>query len=241
MGKMKRFIDIYVPVTSCNLQCHYCYISDSKRRGRKAEELRFSPKELRYALRKERLGGECLFNMCGWGETMLLPELTDYVGELLEEGHYIWIVTNGLVTEAFDRMMELPAELKAHLGFKFSFHYLELKRLDLMERFWDTVKKVRKNGCSMTIEVTANDELMPYKKELAEESLKHAGALPHITVVRNGALWEVPLLSKLSEQEFYDAWKEFHSDMLDNKMKVWGQNGRIRIVAFRKPQSYPKR
>lgn len=222
MDRLKRFIDIYVPVTSCNLQCHYCYIIDSNRNGKKAEELKFSPEELRYALRKERLGGACLFNMCGWGETMLLPQLADYVRELLEEGHYIWIVTNGLVSSAFDKMMELPAELKSHLGFKFSFHYLELKRLNLMGRFWENVNKARENGCSMTIEVTANDELLPYKKEVAEESIKNVGALPHITVVRNGALWEVPLLSKLTPQEFWQEWKEFQSDMLDNKMKVWG-------------------
>lgn len=26
MEKMKRFIDIHVPVTSCNLHFHYCYV-----------------------------------------------------------------------------------------------------------------------------------------------------------------------------------------------------------------------
>lgn len=27
MDKIKRFIDCYVPVTTCTLRCHYCYIT----------------------------------------------------------------------------------------------------------------------------------------------------------------------------------------------------------------------
>ena len=129
METLKRFIDIYIPVTSCNLKCHYCYIAKSCRRGIATPKLNYTPEYIGKALSKERLGGTVLFNMCAWGETMLMPELVDIVREILKQGHYIWIVTNGLITKRFDEMLEqYPREYLERLAFKFSFHYLELQQ-----------------------------------------------------------------------------------------------------------------
>ena len=56
---------------------------------------------MRKALSKERLGGICLINFCGGGETLLPPEIVKYIRVLLEEGHYIMIVTNATVSKRF--------------------------------------------------------------------------------------------------------------------------------------------
>ena len=84
------------------------------------------------SLTKERLGGICHFNVCGMGETLIPKEIIEYVKVILENGHSVMIVTNGILTDRFEEMMKFPQNLKDRLGFKFSFHFLELKRLNKM-------------------------------------------------------------------------------------------------------------
>ena len=57
MDKIKRFIDIYVPVTTCTLRCHYCYITQYLLFNGLLPKFNFSPEHVRKALSKERLGG----------------------------------------------------------------------------------------------------------------------------------------------------------------------------------------
>lgn len=224
MERLARFIDIYIPVTACNLNCHYCYISKSNRRGVEAPEMEYSPEYIGRALSKKRLGGTTLFNMCGWGETMLMPALVDITREILKQGHYVWIVTNGLVTKRFDEMLEqYPKEYLERLAFKFSFHYLELQRLNKMELFFETVKRVREAGCSVTVELTSCDELEPYIEDMKKIVPEQTGAHLHVTIPRDGGQKHYPLMSKHTIEEYNKIWKEFDSDMFDFKMSVWGQ------------------
>ena len=123
MDEIKRYIDCTVPVTNCTLRCHYCYITQHRLFDGPIPDLPYSPAHVRRALSKERLGGTCLINFCGDGETTLVPKLVEYVRELLEEGHYVMIVTNGTVTKRMVEFSELPASLKKHLFFKFSYHF----------------------------------------------------------------------------------------------------------------------
>ena len=139
-----------------------------------------------------------MLNFCAAGETLLCKELLPIIKELLIEGHYCMIVTNGTVTPKFDEMAGWPTELKEHLFIKFSYHFLELRRLKLTSKFFNNVRKMKDNGISFTVEVTPSDDYIPYIEEIKDECMKEIGALPHITVCRieNG---EVPLMSKLSK------------------------------------------
>ena len=92
----------------------------------------YPPEHVRKALSKERLGGTCLINLCAGGETLLARETVNYARELLSEGHYVMIVTNGTVSKRFDEFASFPKELKKHLFFKFSYHYLEFKKEDFL-------------------------------------------------------------------------------------------------------------
>lgn len=221
MEKMKRFIDIHVPVTECNLKCHYCYVADTNKRNSKTSPFKFSAEHIGKALTKERLGGICHFNMCGLGETLIPKEMTKIVQQILIQGHYIMIVTNGLITKRFEELLDLPKEITERLGFKFSFHYLELIRTNQLEKFINTVKKVKEKGCSFSIEITPSDELEDYIEELKSVSLENFGALPHITVPRKESNKTIPLMSKHSLDEFREIWSQFDSKLFEFKLSTW--------------------
>ena len=220
--EIKRFIDVHVPVYTCNLKCPYCYVGQREQPKRKTDFF-YSPEVTKKALTKERLGGTCHFNVCGLGETMFPKELIEHIRGILENGHTVMIVTNGTLSERFAQYMEFPSELKKHLGFKFSYHYLELIRLGKLEEFWDNVRLVKENGCSFSVELTANDVYEEYINEIKESCLANIGALCHLSVPRNEATKENKLLSKHTKEEFYNIWKSFDSPMFEFKMRHWGE------------------
>ena len=170
MDKIKRYIDCYVPITTCTLRCHYCYIVQHGLFANKVPKLKYSAETVRKALSKERLGGTCLINFCAAGETLISKELLEYVRAILEEGHYVMVVTNATISKRFDEIISFPPELLKRLFFKFSYHYLELKEKNLLERFFSNIKKIRDVGCSFTLEVTPSDELIPFIDEMNQKS-----------------------------------------------------------------------
>ncbi len=224
MDKIKRFIDIEVPVTTCTLRCHYCYITQHGLFNDSLPKFKYSAEQIGRALSKERLGGTCHFNMCGSGETLLPPEMTAVVRAILEQGHYVMIVTNGTVTRRFKEMIEqYPVELKNRLGFKFSFHYLELKKRNLMDMFFDNIKFVRDGGCSFSLELTPSDELIPHIDGIKKECMNRLGALCHVTVARDETDEDFVLLTKLSREDYIKTWSQFKSSLFDFKIKIFGE------------------
>lgn len=222
MEKMKRYVECYVPITTCNLHCHYCYITKLKKWNEPQPPITHTPQEIRKALSVKRLGGKCLINLCGGGETLLYPGITDVIRELLEEGHFTFVVTNGLLSEKFDELISLPEELRKHIIFKFSYHFFELKRTNQMEIFFDNIKKVWDAGCSFTLEITPNDEVIKDIPEIMQVAREHVGALNHVTIAREDTDPKIPILSKLTDEEFYKTWKQFDSELLEFKSQIFG-------------------
>ncbi|MDO5490696.1 MAG: radical SAM protein, partial [Bacteroidaceae bacterium] len=226
--KLKRFIDLYVPVTTCTLHCHYCYIYHQGLFKNKLPEFKYSPEVVKRALSQKRLGGTCLINMCGGGETLLPPQVTDYIKVLLENGHYVMVVTNGTVTKRFEEISQFPKELLSRLFFKFSYHYLELKRKKLFDTFFGNIKLMRDCGCSFTLELTPNDESIPYINDIKQLAIEQLGAACHVTIARDDVspLADKPILTKLPHDEFYKVWGVFVSDMMAFKRTIFGQKRR---------------
>lgn len=224
MEKLKRYIECYVPITTCNIQCHYCYIARQEKWKAGITEIGHSPEEIAKALSKKRLGGTCLINICGGGETLLSPHIADVVRALLEEGHFVMVVTNGTVTKVFEQMAAFPKELLKRLIFKFSYHYLEHHRLGLTERFFGNIKMMRDAGASFTLEITPNDELVEYIPQIKEEALKYVGALCHVTIVRDDLQPSVPIMTNVSDEEFYETWGQFDSALFDFKKTIFGEH-----------------
>lgn len=222
MDRIKKFIDCYVPVENCNFKCHYCYISHLEHFNNKTIKIEKSPQFIREALSKERLGGVCMLNFCAGGETLISNDVIPIVAELLKEGHYVMIVTNGSLTSKFEEISKLDERLLKRLFIKFSFHYLELCRLNLLDTFKRNVDLMKKSGVSYTIEVMPNDEIIKYIDEIKRFCLDNFGAFPHVTVARkeNG---NIPMLTSLSKEKYIKTWSVFNSSLFDFKIKIFGE------------------
>lgn len=223
---MKRFIDIYVPTEVCNLKCTYCYVAQMGRARNTICNIGHSPEEVRRALSVERMGGICFFNFCGGGETLLGNEILPIIKAVLEEGHYVQIVTNGTVSEKFKEMALWDRNILKRIFFKFSFHFLELKRLNLTNIFFINVNLMKNAGCSFTLELMPHDELVPYIDEIKAVCLENVYALPHLTVGRDDRTAEFKLLSKYSFEQYKKIWDTFQSDMFEFKMEMFGEERR---------------
>lgn len=217
-NRLVKFFDCGLPYTNCNFRCSYCYIRQH-REFVTPELVMHSPAFIGKAFSKKRLGGTALINICGVGETLMCEELVPVVKHILDEGQYVSIVTNGTISKAFDKMIELNLDF-SHLFFKFSLHYLELKRLGLLERFAYNVKCVDKAGGSFSIEIIADDNLIPYIDELKEYSISNFGALPHCLVPRDENKSDLSIITDLSKDEFITTWSRFESDLFDFKMEI---------------------
>lgn len=224
MDKIKRFIDLFVPVTTCTLRCHYCYITHRSLFGGPLPKFQYNPKYVRKALSIERMGGPCLINLCGDGETLLPPDILSYVRELCLEGHYVMIVTNATIDKRFDEIASWPKEITSHLFFKFSYHYLELNKKHLLDKFYSNVRKAKNAGCSFTIEATPSDELIPYIDEMMISCREHLGAVNHLTVARDERKdGELPILTSLSMDNYIKTWSVFNSDFFKYKISIFGK------------------
>ena len=219
--KIVKFLDCYIPVKTCNFRCHYCYITQNKWWGEKLPEFPYSPEHIARALSKKRMGGTCLVNMCGGGETMLPPQIVDITRCLLEAGHYVMIVTNGTISKRFDEILSLDKKLLKHLFFKFSFQYLELKRTNLFDTFFDNVRKVKESPASLTVELTTCDELVPHIPDIKKICMENLGALCHLTIARDETKPSIPRLSKFSEKQARKIWGDFDSAMFDFKLPLF--------------------
>ena len=221
--KIKRFIDCYIPVTTCNLRCSYCYVTQQGFFKQQVPKFEHSAQEIRKALSIERLGGVCVINLCAGGETLIAAQVIDITRELLLEGHFVMIVSNGLLGKRLDQISAFPPELRRHLFVKFSFHYLELKRLGAFESYFANIEKMRKAGVSFTVEMTPCDEEIPLIPEIKQVCLENLGALCHVTIARSDVDPDnrIPHLSKLPFDEYLEVWKTFDSPLFDFKASIF--------------------
>lgn len=222
METIARFVNIHVPVTSCTFRCHYCFITTHRLFSAELPKFKYTPAQFRAGLSLARMGGIASLNFCGGGETLLPPEMPDYFRELLEEGHFVSVVTNGTVFRAFDEIAKFPPEFLERMFFKFSYHHFELEKRNLAQRYFDNVKRMRDLGCSFTLEITPNDELIPHIDEVKETCMREVGAWPHVTVARDERVMsKLPILTNLSREDFVKTWSTFDSELFRLKMSVF--------------------
>lgn len=224
--QLSRFIDCYIATETCNLRCHYCYITQRRLFNQKLASFPHSFAMIRRSLAKCRLGGVCLFNLCAGGETLLVQEIIGVIKVLLEEGHYVMVVTNGTLSRRFDEIAALPGKLLHRLFIKFSFHYLELVRLDMLAVFFANIRKMQQAGVSMTVEITPSDELIPHIADVQSVCRNELGALCHVTIARDDRTAEIGILSRFSLDENKQIWQVFQSELFDFKTTIFQQKRR---------------
>lgn len=220
---IKKLILFRVPMSVCNFRCSYCYLSqrDESFQGEQPP-MRYTPEQIAYALRQERIGGACFINICADGETLLVQGLDKIVLALLSEGHYVEVVTNLSLTRRLEPFLQINPELLRRLEFKCSFHYLELKKRGMLDTFADNVHRVWQAGASANIEITPHDELIPYIDEIRAFSMAHFGALPHVTIARNDRTQRIERLTSLPLATYMQTWDAFDSDFFAYKSRIFG-------------------
>lgn len=221
MDKIKRLILCPITTSICNLRCRYCYLAQRSEsfQGKQAA-FQYSPEYIGKALSKKRLGGTCYFNLCADGETLLTKDIDKYIYAIVKEGHYVEIVSNTTVSSMINRILEFDKESLERITFKCSFHYLQLKERGLLETFANNVNTIWEKGCSANIEVTPDDELIPYIDELKAFSIEHFGALPHLTIARDDRTGH-DFLTRLSKEEYIKTWSSFDSEFWRFKMETF--------------------
>lgn len=223
MDKIKKILLFRIPVSICNFRCHYCYIGQRPVHFQGIHpEMRLDPEEFGKAFSYSRMGGTCYGNFCADGETLLTKDLDLYVKSFCEQGHYAEVVTNLSIPQALNRFLEWDKNLLKHLEFKCSFHYLWLKEHDLLETFANNVNMIWEAGASANIEITPSDELVPYIDEVKAFSMKHFGALPHVTIARDDRTDNIDYLTELPMQEYDSAWSQFDSEFWRFKKRIFG-------------------
>ena len=213
--KVKRFIECIVPVSACNLKCHYCYIIQNNCRYNEIPKFKYSAEHIAKALSKKRMGGVCLINICGAGETLLCRELIDISRKLVEEGHYVNITTNGTITERFKEFSTFPKEILEKINFSFSLHYIELKEKNLLSTYFNNIRMMKESGASILVQFNMCDEYIPYLDEIKNICIENVGAMPQIALTRDEMSKEIKIFSKLSKEEYFALGSGFDSPLFD--------------------------
>ncbi len=218
--KPKKMIMCLIPNNICDLKCEYCYISQLPDWMKTGDKFTYDVEHIAKCLSPERLGGVCLINLTGEGETMLQKDIVELCKLLLEQGHYIELVTNLTITKKVDEFMHLPKKLLEQLEFKISFHYKELLRINFMDKFFENVKKIQESPCSFTLELMPYDELIPDIDNIIKICNEQVGANCQVTVGRADYLPSRSLLTKQTKEEYVKTWSKFNSTMFDLKMDL---------------------
>ena len=219
--KMKMFIECHVPIKACNFRCDYCFVTQNKWWDSEKPDFSLCLDKIERALSVDRLGGIAMINLCATGETLLYHEMVEIIHKLLKAGHYVMVVTNGTMTERLQELCEFLPEEKERLFLKISFHYLELKKKNWIEKYFNNVSMVKNAGISFTVELTPGDVYIPYISEIKEVCDKYLGVLCHVTVTRDETKIGFPLMTKLSREEFVRTWSEFDSELFRFKESIF--------------------
>lgn len=216
---MRRFFECLIPNSTCNLECHYCYLIQQGRRKQERGHYKYSPEIIGKGLSKERLGGISLISMTAQGETLLSPELPDITREILKQGHFVNITTNGTQSKKFDLLLEATNGYHNHIHISFSFHYLELKKRNLIDTFFSNIKKVQAAGCSILLQINLVDAYIPFWDEIKKLSLENVGALPQVALTRDESDHTFKPMTNLSFEDYVAKGQEMKSPLFDYTCK----------------------
>ncbi len=221
MEKIKRFIECLLPITACNLKCSYCYVIQRDNRKNTVADMKYSPEQIGLATTKERWGGCCYFSICGSGETTLQKNIDEIAYNILKNGHYVNITTNGTITKQIKKILTTCKDYVSHLHFCFSFHYIELVERNLVNVFFDNFRLIKESGASIMVQFNMCDDYLPYLDEMKEICINQTGAAPQIAATREEEknLEKIKLLTKYSEKEYFEFGKEFDSPLFEYTMK----------------------
>ena len=211
MEGIKRFIDCTMPYYFCNLLCEYCYVIQGEYRGSKELKLDYNIDIIKQSLTKERFGGMCFFSICAAGETLAPKETVPIVSALLDNGHFVNVTNNGTMSKRIKELCKLPDEMLQRLLLSFSFHYLELKRLNLMDTFFYNVQTVKDAGISFFIQINLYDGYIQHIDEIKSLCMERLGVLPQVPATRKMYGYGWRLHTEHEDDGYFEAGRQFNS------------------------------
>lgn len=222
-----RFIAVDVGVSACNLRCSYCYVRQQGKNTGRVSPLGRPAVEVGRAFSRKRLGGRAFLYLYANGEPLLLPELVHVVRHLLEEGHYVAIVTNMTMHECISDLLRLPAELRERLVFFASLHYLELKRVNRLADFFRHIRMAAEAGCSWQVRLCLCPEYMEDLDEIRQACLRELGQLPLVAHLRESVSLPVSVRQRLNEaaRSFDSVLYDFQQSICDVPLKEFYHAG----------------
>lgn len=218
---INRFFNVTVPIHKCNLECSYCFVTQTIGFKKEKEEFPRKTDEVIRALSKERTGGISLINFCGLGETLFQKEIIEISKGLLQNGQYISIVTNNTLTNRIEMLCDFSEDIKKNLFIKCSFQYEQLVKKNLLDIFFQNIELLRNNNISYTIEMVANDSIISQIENIKEIFNKKKEALPHILEARDTSNENIKRLTNLEVKKHQEIWKTFNSPLFKAQQSVW--------------------
>ena len=93
--------------------------------------------------------------------------------------------------------------------------------MNLLDDFFDNIKKIKKAGCSFVLQINLCDEYLPYWDEIKRISKERVGAYPQVAATRKEINLKnnIELLTDLTKEEYVAKGKEFNSPLFDFTMK----------------------
>ncbi len=219
---IKKFVGLHFGVGCCNMSCSYCYIGKT---GNKIQDIPYTIDEMRRAFAKKRLGGTAFINICSDGETLIHPMMVDIIRMFLDEGHYVMLVTNGTVTRTLKQILELQDEQLARIFFKISFHYEELLKMNMLDKFFENVNMLAGSPCSITVEYITVDETLQHIEGFKKTCMEGMGALPQINMPRDERKQNLGLFSKYSWEKYLKKIESLNipSKFFDFRVQYFGR------------------
>lgn len=182
MKKPTKIVWAHIPETRCNLNCDYCYVGQ---KGNKKITLPYSVDYILKCLAPKRFGGPIFFGGVAPGETLLWEDIVDFTYGMLSYGHIVSYTTNMTVTPVIKKFCDFPRELRVNLELDASFHYLELKKKNLLNVYFENLRMLKRSGISYAIFLVISDIYIPYLREISELCKKEIGILPIAGMLRD--------------------------------------------------------
>jgi len=179
--KPSKIIWASIPETRCNLSCDYCYVG--KKQGKKIV-LPYSLEHILKCFHPKRFGGPIFFGGASAGETLLWENIVEFTRGMLSYGHVVSYTTNLTITPVIKKFCDFPRELRANLELDASFHYLELKKRNLLNVFFENLRMLKSAGISYAIFLVISDVYIPYLREISDLCKKEIGILPIAGMLR---------------------------------------------------------
>ena len=222
MDKIKRLIECLFNFDKCNMRCSYCVLTQTGYKTPSVGGFEYPPEVIERSFSKERMGGICFFSVAGAGETLLAKELIPIIFGMLKQGHYVSVVTNGTITKRFEEILSFPKEFLERLMFIFSFHYVELKKSNMLDEFFYNAIQIRNAGCSFLLKMCLSDEYIPLLDEIKEISKKRANALPQLNLTLDYAD-NYAILTQLPLDQYFELGNSFGSQHFDDIVANYGK------------------